>query len=98
LIRLGIRGFNPKLKKAAGRTGRLRTAPLATFDGLDRLTDRALQEPQAAANNHLCVPVALPLVIEFLPVVGIGITGCEFAVGFWLGIEQRPVRQWDRCS
>ena len=37
---------------------RLWTAPLATFDGLDCLIDRVLQELQAVTHNHLGVPIA----------------------------------------
>jgi hypothetical protein len=40
------------------------------LDGLDGLIDRTLQELQAAAHNHLGVPVALTLLVEFLPLIG----------------------------
>ena len=39
------------------------------LDGLDGLIDRTLQELQAAAHNHLGVPVALTLLVKFLPLI-----------------------------
>ena len=53
---------------------------------------------EAAARNDLGVPVALPLVIEFRA-LGVGISlarlrlGLELAAGYWLRVEQRPVRE-----
>jgi len=60
----------------------LRTAPLAPFEGPDRLIDRALQEQKAEARDDLGVPITLPLIVEPLSVIRIGFAGLELAVGF----------------
>src|SRR5262249_22256515 len=77
------------------RDHRLRSAPLALFEDSDCLIDRTLQELKAVARNPLGVPIALPLIVELLPVIRTGFVGLELAVGFRQTAEERLVRQRD---
>jgi hypothetical protein len=60
------------------------------------LGDHVLKTIQAAARNQLSMPIALPLVVQLLALVGRG-TG-ERAIGFWLRDEKRMIGQPDRPS
>jgi hypothetical protein len=63
------------------------------IDGSRRPADRVLQPLETIARNELGVPIALPLVIEFLAFVGIGIGRLELAIGLDCRHEQRTIRQ-----
>ena len=62
------------------------------LDRLDGLVDSILQELKAVAHNDLGVPVALSLVIEFLPIIGV-FAGRKLTFRFHLRPEQSRVRE-----
>jgi hypothetical protein len=59
------------------------------------ISDRGLEQMQAAAHNHLRVAVTLTFVVKFLPLISFGIiAGLELAIrGSW-GVEQFPIPHW----
>ena len=70
------------LVRKSAKAGWLRATPVAMLDRSYRLRDRPLQEPEASAHDHLRVPIALPLVVEPLSLITVGIGRCKFAIGF----------------
>jgi hypothetical protein len=51
-------------------------------DGPDRVADRGLQLPQAVADDHLGVPVALPIVVALHALRGGGINVLDAEMNF----------------
>jgi len=72
----------------AGRNGG-NTRRVASFAALDGL----LQAAQALTRKAFGVPVALPLVVELLPIVGVRADRLEIAVGLRLWGEQFAARE-----
>jgi len=65
------------------------------LDGLHHLVNRVLQELQPVTYNHLGPPIALPLIIELPPLIGVGIRVSallELTLGFWAWRKERTVR------
>ena len=62
------------------------------LDRLDGLVDSILQELEAVAHNDLGVPVALSLVIEFLPIID-AFAGRKLALRCRLRPEQSRIRE-----
>src|SRR5262249_31782718 len=69
----------------------LRIGP--ALDHLDGLVDSILQDLKTVARNDLRVTVALSLVIEFLPIIGIHFAGRKLARRFCLRPKQSWIRQ-----
>jgi len=69
----------------------LRIGP--ALDRLDGFVDIILQDLKPVARNDLRVPVALSLVIEFLPIIAIDFAGRKLALRFCLRPEQSRIRE-----
>ena len=61
------------------------------LDRLDGLVDSILQELKAVARNDLGVAVALSFVIEFLPIIGVGVAGRKLTLRFCLRPQQSRI-------